>query len=94
MTVIHIEILLNRGSSVAANSIPMPPNSSTKMIPSSGGRHKMECATIDGVSNMTNVIEPKERTMSSQLWDSLAEFCHEGRRSLDGASMYLGAISC
>ena len=51
-------------SKTAASLVSMPPNSSTKTIPSSGGRHEMGCANVDGASRMSDVVEQSEWTMS------------------------------
>jgi hypothetical protein len=48
-------------------------NSSNKVIPSSGGRHGMEFANVDGLSGMALVAESREKTISSHLWNSCAE---------------------
>lgn len=45
---------------MAASPVPMPPNNSTKVIPTSGGRHTMECANANGLYDKNGVVEAKK----------------------------------
>ena len=57
---------------MAANHVPMPSNSSTKVIPLFGGYNGMGCVNDDGISGMTDIVEPRERKMSSHLRNNFA----------------------
>ena len=58
LRVVHMDIpcALRPASNMAANSVWMPPNNSTKIIPVSGGRHKMGHENLDGPSGIKGVV--------------------------------------
>ena len=75
---IDIDVLLNgeATSNTAANLVPMPPNSFTKVNPASGGRHKMGCANADGASGMIGVLRVREDNVLTPLRHT-SEYLHE-----------------
>ena len=78
---------INLGSQPAfyttANPVYMPPNSSTKVIPVSGGRHTMRCANADGLSGKSGVVGARERIISSHRQTSSRELRQGGMKSLE-----------